>query len=401
MIDLPRTVVDALEAVTYRDHAIAYLQISADFTVVGMGGALENYSLDEVRIGESAFEHAFFLEGVLPITEAPYLLPAIELAHGRCADLHFYLDRESTWLVLLDVTAERDQARRMQQKAYDVTLLEEREADLIRRLEATNADLRATQAELMASREALVRAHERLDMELADAGRYVRSLLPAPFNEPFAVDWRFTPCTELGGDAFGYHWIDSDHFVLYLLDVCGHGVGPCLMSIGVLHVLQSAALREVDFRDPKQVLDALNARYQMVGLADLFFTLWYGVYHPQTRRLDYACAGHPSAVLLEADAGEIRRLAIKSPPIGCKPGAAYPTATLTVPTASRLYLVSDGAYEIARPDGGMLSFDGFLEILRETASALPHDLDRLFERLTQLRGGEPLEDDCSMLRLAF
>jgi serine phosphatase RsbU (regulator of sigma subunit) len=401
MIGLPPKVVDALEAVTYRDHAIAYLQISPDFTVVGAGGALENYGLDSIRIGESVFEGAFFLEGVLPIEEAPYIVPSIELAHGRCADLHFYLDGESTWLVLLDVTAERDQARRMQQKAYEMTLLEEREADLNRRLEATNEDLRATQRQLMASREALIRAHERLDIELADAARYIRSLLPPPQCEPFAADWRFVPCTELGGDAFGYHWIDADNFVFYLLDVCGHGVGPCLMSVGVLHVLQSASLRDVDFRHPKQVLEGLNDRYQMVDPADLFFTLWYGVYQPRSRRLYYSSAGHPPAILVEADSAQVRRLATRSPPIGCMPRTAYTCATLTVPAGSRLYLVSDGAFEIAGPGGAMLTFEGFLDILRDVAAAHPLDLDRMFDCLTRLRGGEALEDDCSIVRLAF
>jgi serine phosphatase RsbU (regulator of sigma subunit) len=323
------------------------------------------------------------------------------LAHGRCADLHLYLDGGSTWLVLLDVTAERDQARRMQQRAYEMTLLEEREADLNRRLEAANEDLRTTQRELVASREALVRAHERLDIELADAARYVRSLLPPPLGEPFSADWRFVPCTELGGDALGYHWIDADNFVFYLLDVCGHGVGPCLMSVGVLHVLQSASLRDVDFRDPKQVLEALNERYQMVGSADLFFTLWYGVYHPQSRRLDYSSAGHPPAILLEAGAAQVRRLAVRAPPIGCMPGTAYTCATLTVPARSRLYLVSDGAFEIVGPGGAMLTFEGFLDILQGVASADPTDLDRVFDRLMRFRGGEALEDDCSILRLAF
>ena len=36
--------------------------------------------------------------------------------------------------------------------------------------------------------------------------------------------WRFQPSTQLGGDAFGYHWLDEQRLAIYLLDVCGHGV---------------------------------------------------------------------------------------------------------------------------------------------------------------------------------
>jgi phosphoserine phosphatase RsbU/P len=57
----------------------------------------------------------------------------------------------------------------------------------------------------------------------------------------------------------GYHWIDSDHFSLYLLDVCGHGVGPSLMSVAVLHMLRSASLRDVDLRKPGEVLSTCAA----------------------------------------------------------------------------------------------------------------------------------------------
>ena len=147
-----------------------------------------------------------------------------------------------------------------------------------------------------------MRAHEQLHSELAEAAGYVRSLLPAPMSQPFTIDWRFVPFAALGGDAFGYNWVDPDHFALYLLDVCGHGVGPSLMSIAVLHLLQAASLRDVDFNEPGQVLAALNDRYQMKGKDDLFFTLWYGVYHPASRQLDYGCAGHPPAALVDAGA---------------------------------------------------------------------------------------------------
>src|SRR5271154_6198546 len=69
----------------------------------------------------------------------------VDLAGGRAADLHFHLDDDTVWVVLLDVTADRDAARRLQQKAYDMTLLQEREALLNQRLEATNAELLAIQ----------------------------------------------------------------------------------------------------------------------------------------------------------------------------------------------------------------------------------------------------------------
>jgi sigma-B regulation protein RsbU (phosphoserine phosphatase) len=401
MTGLPRYVADALQSVTHTQRALAYLQVDAELRLVGAGGNLDNYGLGAVRLGEQAVDQAVFLEGLLPLAEAPYLVPSVELAGGRAADLHFYLHDESVWVVLLDVTAERDQARRIQQRAYEMTLLREKEALLNRRLEATNAALLATQRQLETSREALVRVHERLQRELAEAASYIRSLLPAPMSRPFAIDWRFVPSTELGGDAFGYNWVDPDHFALYLLDVCGHGVGPSLLSIAVLHLLQAASLRDVDFRGPSLVLEALNERYQMQTNHDLYFTIWYGIYHPPTRRLDYGCAGHPPAVLMGAGPQDVQLLKAKGVAIGLKPGVAYASETVIVPENTRLYLFSDGAFEVQRSDGTMMRLEEMLDLMKRPALDGQSDLDLLLQHLVQIRGDDALEDDLSIVRFAF
>ena len=49
----------------------------------------------------------------------------------------------------------------------------------------------------------------------------------------------------------------------------------------------------IDFRNPGEVLTALNLAYQMESHGELFCTVWYGVYHRATGRLRYASAGHP------------------------------------------------------------------------------------------------------------
>jgi serine phosphatase RsbU (regulator of sigma subunit) len=387
MDGLPASVARRLQALIFSERAIAYLAIDAEQTLICAGGSLENYGLAALRPGEPAAEQAFFLEGLLPVMETPYFIPSVELAGGRAADIHFDLDADILWVVLLDVTAERDAARRVQQKAYEMTLLRETEARLNRELEAAHT--------------ALAQAHARLQSELDEAALYVRSLLPPPLSDPFAVDWRFVPSSELGGDAFGYHWLDPGHFAIYLLDVCGHGVGPSLLSVAVLRVLQAASLREVDFRDPAQVLGALNEVYQMQSTKDLYFTLWYGVYQPASRRLHFGSAGHPSALLVDPCAGDAVLLKAKGLPLGMMPGVTYACETITVPPDCRLYLMSDGAFEVEQPDGAMLAFDDFVRFMTDPTIDDDSGLDRLYRHLVALRGCDTLDDDFSIVRFAF
>lgn len=399
MIALPASVANSLYSLVYTQRALAYLVVDSSLNLAGAGGNLKNYGLETLEIGRSACEQAFFLEGLLPLSETPLLLKSIEMASGRVADLHFHSEAEGVWILLLDVTSERNDARRVQQKAYEMTLLSEREAQLIRKLEAAHRELQQTHSELTESREALLRTHNRLERELHDAARYVRSILPPPFTTPFVADWRYVPSTELGGDSFGYHWVDPDHFALYLLDVCGHGVGSALLSVAVANTLRSKALPGIDFRAPAEVLTGLNRAYQMEQHDNLYFTIWYGVYDRVTRKLEYAAAGHPPAILIADSGTHIEKLKGQGPFVGMTPTAIYASRQCSLPSPSRLFLFSDGTFEVKKPDGSMLDFDKFIAVLAEPAKEEESELDRLLHFVRELQGHGPLEDDFSIVKM--
>ena len=176
MEGVPTTIAEQLQALLCSERAVAYLQVDSGLNLVGAGGQLNAYGLAGLRLGEQAAEQAFFLEGFLPPVDTPFVVPSMELPSGRAADLHFFLQDDTFLVVLLDVSAERDAARRIQQKAYDMALAQEREALLNRRLEAANAALLATQGELEASRDALARAHDQVQAQAAELAAWNKTL---------------------------------------------------------------------------------------------------------------------------------------------------------------------------------------------------------------------------------
>src|SRR5262249_45701393 len=109
----------------------------------------------------------------------------------------------------------------------------------------------------------LEESQRHLAEEVAQAARYVESLLPEKLSGKLSIDWRFVPSTQLAGDMFGYHWLDPNHLAIYLLDVSGHGVGSSLLAVSAMNVLASEALPDTDFRDPAAVLRALNETFPM------------------------------------------------------------------------------------------------------------------------------------------
>jgi sigma-B regulation protein RsbU (phosphoserine phosphatase) len=209
---------------------------------------------------------------------------------------------------------------------------------------------------------------------------------------------------QLGGDAFGYHWLDPEHFALYLLDVSGHGVKSALLSMTAMNAIRTRTLGTVDFLDPAAVLSALNQAFQMDVYEGMYFSIWYGVFHRPSLRLVFADGGHPPGLLVSRREGTVVVDKVGDPgfPIGMLPVAPFGNAEVEVPTDSNLFLFSDGAYEITQPDGNMWTLEAFAETLRavDPASGLA-DLSEVEATIRRMRGQADFEDDVSILEVRF
>lgn len=273
-------------------------------------------------------------------------------------------------------------------KPYDATLLRARiRAGLVRK---RLRDLEAEYARAIAA------AHARVQADLGVASRYVRSILPPTGpTRSVTVDWRLIPSDELGGDTFGYHWIDDAYFALYILDVCGHGVGAALLSVSEINVLRQGSLQAVDPRDPGAVLTALNAAFPMERHGEMFSTVWYGVWHPASRTLRYASAGHPASLLIGVDA-TVLPIGNSGMVLGGMDDTVYRTSEQVIPDAARLLLLSDGAFEIIRPDGTLWPEEAFRDVVAALGRPGAPDLDALVATIREVRGPFPLDDDLSL-----
>lgn len=251
------------------------------------------------------------------------------------------------------------------------------------------------------SRRELEQSRE-LDRSLERASQYVQSLLPQPIaSGPVRTEWMLLPSVRLGGDAFGYQWLDADHFAMYLLDVSGHGAESAMLAVSVLNVLRRTALPHTDFKDPAQVLGALNHMFPMEAHGSMFFTMWYGVYQPRTRRLCFGSAGQHPAYVVDAARSACQPLVTRSLAIGMMPGTQYHAEETTLDPQSTLYLFSDGVFEVLLPDGGRWTLDDFLPLLTAPRSDGLAEPRRLYEAVRGVARRGPLDDDFSMLALRF
>lgn len=244
-----------------------------------------------------------------------------------------------------------------------------------------------------------------LERDIEKAGRYVTSLLPAPIAEgPVHADWRFLPCAEIGGDGFGWRFLDPGHFAVWLLDVSGRGAGAALLAASVMNALRAGD--GADPADPAAMLGALNSTFQSAGQAGMPFTCWYAVADLAGRRLRFASAGHHPGWLLAPGAAAWVPLHVANPAIGLTPRWPYRAVEMPLAPDTRVVLFSDGAFGSPPREKQREALAAFLPQLSASPQPGVPEAERLLRavmanRDAAKRNAGPLADDVSILTLDF
>jgi sigma-B regulation protein RsbU (phosphoserine phosphatase) len=235
--------------------------------------------------------------------------------------------------------------------------------------------------------------------EFNSAAAYVAGLLPQPLkDEAFGIDWVFLPSIELGGDIFGYFRLSPDDLAIYLLDVSGHGLEASLYSVTVMNLLNNRLLRTADFGNPATVLKELNTIFDIEEQNNMYFTAWYGVYNKKSRILRYSSAGSQPAVLC-APGNEPHLLVTEGMVVGVDEDSVYENCQCIIPAGSRLFIFSDGIFEIKKEDDTMMTLEEFVHIL---AARDEKENCRTFARhIETISKSGQFDDDVSLLEISF
>lgn len=250
---------------------------------------------------------------------------------------------------------------------------------------------------------ALAETQRMLALEINEAADYILSALPAELDGNISTRWKHIPSTSLGGDAFGYHWLDNENLAIYLLDVCGHGVGSALMSVSAINALRSQALPYADFKSPASVLAAINNTFLMEDHNNKFFTMWYGVYNKTEHRLNYASAAHPPSLIVTGDSENalaLLELTTSNMAIGFMKDMVFKESTLALKRFNKLFIYSDGVYEVEKSSGEMVTFVEFSKIINKVANKKTFQVNEILNIMKNLQSTDgPFEDDFSLLEM--
>ncbi len=250
--------------------------------------------------------------------------------------------------------------------------------------------------------EKAVEDEARLEGELRNAVEYVRAILPEPITTgPVQAEWWYVPSSELGGDAFGYQYLNPTTFIGFVIDVSGHGLEPAMHAITVANAIRRRTLPGVDFADPAQVAAGVNSVFPMEEYHGLMLTMWYFAYDIPTRVLRYCSAGHHPSFLVTPEADAPLPLWVKAPSIGMLPHAKWQTGRAAVPPGSRLYVFSDGAFEIVATNGESWVLQNLKDVMQKGATEGTSEARRIYQAVRAAARPGPLDDDFSALVIHF
>lgn len=261
---------------------------------------------------------------------------------------------------------------------------------------------RARQEFLRQWRLSASRERERLRMreEIHDARAIQLAMLPAAAPEAIGLDVAgvCVPATEVGGDYYDYFPDGEGSLGVAIGDVAGHGVASGLVLAGVragLHLLSPEIAR-----DPASVLARLNGIVAGPGGQRLLMTLGLARFDRARGTATWVAAGHPPPLRYHAADRRAEPLTTAHPPLGTKLPIRLELVERSFRDGDVWLLVSDGALE-ARDAHGREFGEGELE--RTFARLAEHEasasaiLDGLLGELSRFRGGQPQEDDLTLV----
>ena len=214
---------------------------------------------------------------------------------------------------------------------------------------------------------------QRLETELNLATEIQASMLPCIFPafpehselDLFAINF---PAKEVGGDFYDYFIIDPTHIAVVMADVSGKGVGAALFMTISKIVLKNQLMATMD---PALALTNTNKQLCENNDAELFVTVWAGIYDTVTGIMTFANAGHNPPIIIRKDESPSYLVTKAGFVLAGLEGSKYINCTINLKQGDELLLYTDGVTEANDPNEKLYGEDRlikFVETQRENSS---------------------------------
>ncbi|HAA86055.1 MAG TPA: response regulator receiver modulated serine phosphatase [Kosmotogaceae bacterium] len=257
--------------------------------------------------------------------------------------------------------------------------------------------------ELISSLQSAVRE---LENDLEAAGRIQRALVPSEVPQGIGVDinWIYMPSSSVGGDIFDIIPLEHSRYLVYVLDVSGHGINAALVSVMVHRFIE-------DFRSsisPEDGVFPLADFMKMLDASFLFerfetyMTASFVILDTMNGEVEVSNAGNPHPLLLQQ--GVIQVLDSENNGaigFGIVEGI---TRKYRIHEGSKLLLFTDGIIDVRDSNGSRIGEGTVIDLLKSEKDSALGELFSRFRGLLKKHlpdTSRSFEDDITLVGIQF
>ena len=249
--------------------------------------------------------------------------------------------------------------------------------------------------EALASRDKLVALQNELDV----ASGIQKSILPTTF--PSSADYQvyatMVPARNVGGDFFDVVRLENDQVGLAIADVSDKGVPAALFMMSSRTWMKGAAISSPE---PGEVLGEVNALLHEDNETQMFVTVLYAVYNPETGEFTYASGGHDAPLLVRADGSSELLPLTDGIALGIIPDLEYKQKSITLSPGETLVLYTDGVTEAMNASGEQFGVKRLQSVFEAGPPGDSNDAAHMiFEAVQTFVDGAAQSDDITCLTL--
>lgn len=248
----------------------------------------------------------------------------------------------------------------------------------------------------------IAQEHQALETELNVATDIQASMLPTifpafPERPEFDIFASMTPAKEVGGDFYDFFLVDDDHLAMVIADVSGKGVPAALFMVISKTLIKNAAQQGLS---PKEVLELVNNQLCEGNDAEMFVTVWLGIYEISTRKLVAANAGHEYPAIQRKDEAFTLYKDKHGFVLAGMDSMKYKQYELQLHPGDTIYVYTDGVPEATNSENVLFGCERMLESLNHSDnSSLKQLFNGMKQEIDTFVGDAPQFDDLTMLAL--
>ena len=249
--------------------------------------------------------------------------------------------------------------------------------------------------EALSSRDKLVALQNELDV----ASGIQQSILPTvfPSRDDYQIYASMEPARNVGGDFFDVVRLEGNRVGLAIADVSDKGVPAALFMMSSRTWMKGAAISSPE---PGTVLGEVNALLHEDNETQMFVTVLYAVYDPETGEFTYASGGHDAPLLVHPDGSSELLPLTGGIALGIVSDLAYGQNSVVLDHGDTLVLYTDGVTEAMNGEGEQFGIERLRKVFSDRA---PKDANeaahKIFEAVNTFADGAAQSDDITCLTI--